>query len=150
MATWPLCQKKHPTTVHRARSQILSACGITGLPRGLSGKELPANAGVTGDVGSIPGSGRFPGGGNGNLLQYSCLENPMDRGAWWAVVHRVAKSQTQLSMHACTALLSTMYLYLMFPRDPSPVQRTHYLSLNPPEFLHWKWRYISFQRRAAK
>ena len=43
------------------------------------------------DKGSIPGSGRSPGGGNGNPLQYSCLENPMDRGAWWAIVHGVAK-----------------------------------------------------------
>ena len=43
------------------------------------------------DMGSIPGSGRSPGGGNGNPLQYSCLENPMDRGAWWAIVHGVAK-----------------------------------------------------------
>ena len=48
----------------------------------------PANAG---DVGSIPGSGRSPGEENGNALQYSCLENSMDRGAWWAVVHRVTK-----------------------------------------------------------
>jgi len=45
----------------------------------------------------IPGSGRSPGGGNGNPLQYSCLENPMDRGAWWATVHRIPKSWTQLS-----------------------------------------------------
>ena len=50
-----------------------------------------------GDLGSIPGSGRFPGEGNGNPLQYSCLENPMDRGAWWATVHGVAKSQTRLN-----------------------------------------------------
>ena len=50
-----------------------------------------------GDLGSIPGSGRSSGEGNGNPLQYSCLENPMDRGAWWATVHGVAKSQTRLS-----------------------------------------------------
>ena len=50
-----------------------------------------------GDLGLIPGSGRSPGEGNGNPLQYSCLENPMDRGAWWATVHGVAKSQTRLS-----------------------------------------------------
>ena len=50
-------------------------------------KNLPANAGATGDVGLIPGSGRSPGEGNGNLLQNSCLENPMDRGAWWDTVH---------------------------------------------------------------
>ena len=51
-------------------------------------------AGNMRDVSSIPGSGRSPGVGHGNPLQYSCLENPMDRGAWWATVHRVAKSQT--------------------------------------------------------
>ena len=50
-----------------------------------------------GDLGLIPGLGRSPGEGNGNPLQYSCLENPMDRGAWWATVHGVAKSRTQLS-----------------------------------------------------
>ena len=49
------------------------------------------------NLGSIPGSGRYPGEGNGNPLQYSCLENHMDRGAWWATVHGVAKSWTQLS-----------------------------------------------------
>ena len=62
-------------------------------------KNLPINAEDTGDEGLIPGSGRSPGGGNGNPLKYSCLGNPMDRGAWWAIVHSVAKSQTQLSMH---------------------------------------------------
>ena len=54
-------------------------------------KNLPANAGDTGDVGLIPVLGRSPGGGNGNPLQYSCLENPMDRGAWRATVYAVAK-----------------------------------------------------------
>ena len=54
-------------------------------------KNLPSNAGDTGDSGSIPGLGRSPGKGNGNPLQYSCLENPMDRGAWGATVHGVAK-----------------------------------------------------------
>ena len=60
-------------------------------------KKTPANAGDVGAMGPIPGSGRTHGGGNGNLLQYSCLENPMDRGAWRAIVHEVAKSQTRLS-----------------------------------------------------
>ena len=55
-------------------------------------KTPPANIGDERDTGSIPGSGSFPGGGNGNPLQYSCLENPMDRGAWQAIVHKVAKS----------------------------------------------------------
>ena len=60
-------------------------------------KNLPANAGDTRDMGSIPESGRSTGGGHGNLLQYSCLDNPMDRGASWATVHGIAKSQTRLS-----------------------------------------------------
>ena len=63
-------------------------------------KNPPANAGDVRDVGSIPGSGRCPGGGHGDPLQYSCLENPMDRGAWWATVHRVTKSWTRLSNRA--------------------------------------------------
>ena len=57
-------------------------------------KELPANTGDLRDSGLIPGSGRSPGEGNGTPHQYSCLENPMNRGAWWATVHRVAKNQT--------------------------------------------------------
>ena len=64
-------------------------------------KNLPANAGDTEDLSLMPGSGRSPGGGNGNPLQYSYLENPMDRGAWQAIVHGVAKSQTCLSIDAC-------------------------------------------------
>ena len=55
-------------------------------------KNSPASARDTGDMGSIPRSGRSPGGGNGNAFQYSCLKNPMDRGAGWAMVHRVAES----------------------------------------------------------
>ena len=59
-------------------------------------KNLPANAdaGNVRVVSSVPGLGRSPGGRNGNPLKYSCLENPVDRGAWWATVHRVAKSRT--------------------------------------------------------
>ena len=67
-------------------------------------KNSSANAGDTGDMGSIPELGRSPGGGHGTPLQYSCLEKPMDRGAWWAIVHRVAKSQARLSKHSCTHL----------------------------------------------
>ena len=66
-------------------------------------KNLPASSGDVKDTGSIPGLGRFPGEGHGDPLQYSCLKNPMDRGAWWATVHGVTKSQTRLkrlSMHA--------------------------------------------------
>ena len=65
-----------------------------GFPGGSEGKASACDAG---DPGLIPGSGRSPGEGNGNPLQYSCLENPMDRGARWATVHGVAKSRTRLS-----------------------------------------------------
>ena len=61
------------------------------------GSEVKASASNVGDLGSIPGWGRSPGEGNGNPLQYSCLENPMDREAWQATVHGVAKSWTRLS-----------------------------------------------------
>ena len=65
-----------------------------GFPGGSVGKESTCNTGDEGDAGSISGLGRFPGGGNGNPLQYSCLGNPMDRGTWQATVHRVAESDT--------------------------------------------------------
>jgi len=67
---------------------------MVGFPSGSVVMNLPANAG---DVGSIPGSGRSPGEGDGNPLQHSCLGNLRDKGAWWATVHRIAKSRTQLS-----------------------------------------------------
>ena len=69
-----------------------------GLPRWLSGKESASNAG---DTVLIPGLGRSPGGGHGNSLHYSCLENPMDRGAWWTIFRGIAESDTQPSMQAC-------------------------------------------------
>ena len=82
----------------------ISVRNCQGLPRWLSSQESACNAR---DEGSIPGSERSPGGGHGNPLQYSCLENPMDRGAWWATVHWVLQSWTRLkrlSMHACKEL----------------------------------------------
>ena len=66
---------------------------ISGFP---CGSEVEVSAGNAGDLGLIPGSGRSPGEGNGNPPQYSCLENPIDWGAWWATVHRVAKNRTRL------------------------------------------------------
>ena len=69
-------------------------------------KNLPASAGAIRDVGLIPESGRFPRGGYGNPLQYSCLENPMDRGTWRATVHRYIQSQTRLK------LLSKAHMYV--------------------------------------
>ena len=71
-----------------------------GFPQWLSGKEFAHNARDVGDMGLIPGLGRSSGGGNGNPLKYSWLENPMDRGAWWATVNTVAKSWTQLKRHS--------------------------------------------------
>ena len=75
------------------------------LPQWLSGKKSAHSAEDAGDVGSIPGSGRSLGGGNGNPLQYSCQENPMDRGSWRATVRGVLESQTQLSKHVHLHLL---------------------------------------------
>ena len=97
-------------------------------------KNLPANAGDKRYLGLTPGSGRSPRGGYHNLYQYSCLENPMDRGAWWATVHRVAKSQTWLkwlSMHTHTVSWRTF-----------PILSEYFLwadiSVVPPKNLpHW-------------
>ena len=86
-----------------------------GLPWWLSGKEPAFNVG---DQGSIPGLGRSPGGGRGNPLQYSCLENSMDRGAWWATVHRVAKSQIWLKWLSSSGIyisrVYSQFLSIMF------------------------------------
>ena len=71
-----------------------------GFPGGSDGKESTCNVR---DLGLIPQLGRFPGEGNCYPLHYSCLENSMDRGAWWATVHAVAKSWTQLSNFTCTS-----------------------------------------------
>ena len=67
-----------------------------GFLNGTAGKESACNAGDTGNVSWTTGLGRSPGGGNGNPVQYSCLENPLDRGAWWYTVQGIARSQTQL------------------------------------------------------
>ena len=66
----------------------------------------------------IPGLGRSPGGGNGNPLQYSCLENPTDRGVWWATVHGVTRSRIQLSMHThicSTSVLTSFFFFFFWP-----------------------------------
>ena len=90
----------------------LSYTYIWGFAGGSDGKESICNAG---DLGLIPGLGRSPGDGNGNPLQYSCLENSMDRGAWWATVHRVAESDTiewlTLSLFRC------IYTFLPAPHS---------------------------------
>ena len=84
-----------------------------------------ASAYNVGDSGLIPGSGRSPGEGKGNPLQYSCLENPMDRGAWWATIHGVAKSRTRLSdFCVCVCVLCVRHFANCFNGS--------FLSLNPP------------------
>ena len=80
---------------------------VNGLPYWLS-DNTPANAG---DMDLIPVSGRSPGEGNGNLLQYSCLENSMGRGAWWATVHGITKSWTRLSSWTTTNSVNAYMLY---------------------------------------
>ena len=87
-------------------------------------KNLPASTGDLRDVGSVPRLGRSPGERNGNPLQYSCLENPMDRGAWQATVHRVAKSQTQLKLSIALDLQKicryiTEFPHMLYPPSPN-------------------------------
>ena len=91
-------------------------------------KNLPASVGDIRDTGLIPSLGRYPGGGHGNTLHYSCLENPTDREAWQATVHRVTKSQTRLRqfcthahIHICTLfrLFSHIGHYRILRRSPS-------------------------------
>ena len=83
--------------------------------------EDPRDTGSVPGVGSIPGSGRSPGGGDGSPLQYSCLGNPMGRGAWWAAVYGLTKSWTQLSTHTgiylYTQVLHFKYRQLLFVKD---------------------------------
>ena len=87
--------------VYTTYTLIIQKCILCkGLPLALVVKNLPVNAGDIRGVGSVPGLGRFPGGSQGTPLQYSYLENPMDRGAWWATVQRAAKSRTWLGMRA--------------------------------------------------
>ena len=101
-------------------------------------KNPPAHAGDTGDVGWIPGSERvLPGGGNGNPLQYSCLENPMDRRAWRVTVQGVAKSRTQLSTHTHT------HTHQAGPTVPTPAllasDSVVIAQTQPPEMSRVSW-----------
>ena len=102
------------------------------FPGGSDGIESACNVG---DLSSIPGSGRSPGGGHGNPHQYSCLENPMDRGARWATVHGVAKSRTRLNDLACTQFRVGCGLTLGRPAVKGfwLSRRSHTL----PGFPHW-------------
>ena len=93
-------RQTHKGTLISSKISVLGLEELLGFPSSSNGKASTCNAG---DPGSIPGSGRSSEKGNGNPLQYSCLENFMDRGAWWAMVHGVAKSQTrQGNFHSLT------------------------------------------------
>ena len=86
---------------------------IPGFPSGSEVENLPVMQKNAGDAGSIPGSGRSPGGGYGNPIQYCCLENPMDRGAWQATIHRVAESDTtEVTWHVHTHGYTAFYLFI--------------------------------------
>ena len=97
-------------------------------------KNLPANAGDVRDAGSIPGSGRSPGRGHGNPLQYSCLKNPMDRGAWRATAHSVAQNRTRLSDLAAAAAAAAWLIV-----GEGPGNLLHYSCLkNPMDRGAWR------------
>ena len=103
--TWPVRRGLYiSSAVYRERpSLVVDHCYSWGFPGGSVVESPPANAG---DSGSIPGLGRCPGGGHGNRLRYSCLENPVDRGAWWATVHGVTKSRTRLNESIVTGTVT--------------------------------------------
>ena len=96
-------------------------CVFWGFSGGTSGKEPTCNAGDIKDAGSIPGSGRSPEGRHGSPLQYSCLENPMDRGAWWATVHSVSKSQIRLKKLSA-------HTYIYFGKYETQKHNDHFYS----------------------
>ena len=114
-------------------SDLVASVAVWGFQGGPVVKNLPANAGDTGDVNSVTESGRSPEGGNGNPPQYSCLENPINRGAWWITVHRVAESQTQLSIWAHTQQLWSP-CELFYKRGSVSAWQCHLLTLLD---CHW-------------
>ena len=124
-----------PGWEHRWKQVLFTSTTDVGASQvGLVVKNLPVNAGEIRDVGSIPGLGRSPGGGHGNPLQYSCLENPMERRIWQGTVHSVQKSQTQLKQLSTHRLVHIPYTYLL-----SSVQFSHSVvsdSLWPHELQH--------------
>ena len=120
-------------TLWATRGKCASVLMVYGLYIGrvsqvaLAVKNPPASAGDTRAADSFPGSGRFPGGRHGSPLQYSCLENPMDRGAWWATVHGVAEDQTRLQwLYVYIHWLVTymwkwvcLFICVFLPQDPT-------------------------------
>ena len=112
---------------------------IWGSQRVLAVKNPPVNAGDIQNRGLIPGLGRSCGGGDSNLLQYSCLENPMDRGAWKAIGHGALKSQTQLKWLACTHAYYIIFICIplseSFLSFPFKALDRNYLFFSPACFL---------------
>ena len=112
-----------------------------GFPAGSVVKNLPANAGDTGDMGSVPGSGGSPGGQNDNSLQYSCWDDLMDRTAWWATVPEIPNSQTQLSEPTHIHSLNSLIKHLMGWIMSLPRPQIHKFSPNsstPESDLIWR------------
>ena len=111
-----VCNKFMNSALYSSQDDLSEVQYLWGFPGGAVVNNPPANAEDRRDTGSIPGSGRSPGGGHGHPLQCSCLENPMGRGAWWAAVHRVAQSRTRLKQfnththtHACINMPHFIY-----------------------------------------
>ena len=102
---------------------VVTICHYTKLIQGFPGDlDCKESACSTGELSLVPGPGRSPGGGHGNPLQYSCLENSMDKGAQWAIVHRVAQSQTQLKGLSRSSMYVSIPIFNLFspitPQEP--------------------------------
>ena len=121
-----------------------------GVPWWLPGKESACSAG---GAGSIPGSGRFPGGKHGNPRQYSCLENSMDRGAWWATVHGVAKSWTQLkwlSMHCAIFHWCSYHIFLIHSSINGHLCWEAWFLIQMLLKNYWKLKALQWQKKSWK
>ena len=103
--------------IHRAAKRLLWS--HMGFPGGASGKEPACSTGDIRDIGSIPGSGRSPGGGNANTLQHSCLENPMDRGAWRATVQGLQRVRATWHTVATWPVVEDTRFWLLVPFLPT-------------------------------
>ena len=132
-AQFTVLHSKFPPAIYFTRGKCIC------FPGGSDGKESARSAR---DPSSIPGSGRFPGERNGNPLQYSCLENLMDRGTWWATVHGVAKNQTHLSEFHFHFFHFSEYVSMLFSQFvlpfPSPSPQVCSLSMSPLCSFHFR------------
>ena len=131
---WLWLQNKSPV------SSLLNISSTNYYYRAFAGdvvvKNQPVNAGDAGDLGSIFGLGRSPGIGNGNPIQYSCLDNSMDRGTWWVTVHGVAKSMTWLSTHTHTHTHTHKYHY-------NPIHNSKWIQFSSVQSLSCVWLFVT-------